>query len=189
MSEPSAPKLPRKADQIFATALRQLAELGYDGLTMEGIAEGSGVNKTTLYRWWGGKDDVLSAAMRHGDLMKLSIPDTGHLKSDILSTLTQVQTLLEAPHTRAIIAGVIDGSRPSLAELSTAFVDDRLSGHDTILRNAQQRGEIGDDVSSADLFHPLIGTLWIKVLLLRQSLSKADLELLIDRALNGALPR
>ncbi|HEX2809843.1 MAG TPA: hypothetical protein VHN80_27080 [Kineosporiaceae bacterium] len=38
----SANGRPRRAPQIFDAALTLLAELGYDGLTVEGIAERSG---------------------------------------------------------------------------------------------------------------------------------------------------
>jgi Tetracyclin repressor-like, C-terminal domain/Bacterial regulatory proteins, tetR family len=37
------PMAPRKQREIFETTLRLLAERGYDGLTVEGVAEHSGV--------------------------------------------------------------------------------------------------------------------------------------------------
>ncbi|GAA3132018.1 helix-turn-helix domain-containing protein [Nonomuraea salmonea] len=50
---------PRKQREIFDATLRLVAERGYDGLTVEGVAERSGVNKTTIYRWWPSKAALL----------------------------------------------------------------------------------------------------------------------------------
>ena len=186
-STQGGPKLPRKADLIFDTALRHLADRGYDALTIEGIAAESGVNKTTLYRWWSGKDTLVSDALRHGGLLELRVPDTGSLRGDLIDTLRQVAGLLGSPHTRAIIAGAIDDSRPGLVPLATDFVGDRLAGHERILDRAKARGEIGDTATGAEVFHPLMGALWIKVLLLHQSASDAYLANLVDNALNGFL--
>ncbi len=180
-------RLPRKADRIFDVALRRLSDHGYDALTIEGIAQEAEVNKTTLYRWWTGKDELLSAALRHGDLLHITVPDSGTLRGDIIDTLRQISTLLESPYTRAIIAGVIDGGRPGLAHLATEFVDDRLLGHGEILARATARGEIASTTTSTDLFHPLIGALWIRVLLLHQHADDSYLAGLVDNFLGGFL--
>ncbi|MGK5559138.1 TetR/AcrR family transcriptional regulator, partial [Actinomadura kijaniata] len=57
---------PRRAQQIFDATLELLAAHGYRGLTVEGVAERAGVNKTTLYRWWPSKAALLGAALTHG---------------------------------------------------------------------------------------------------------------------------
>ena len=179
------PRLPRKADQIFQAALVELAELGYDAVTIESIAVRSGVNKTTIYRWWKSKDELLSAALRHGELLELDVPDTGSLREDLVQTLAQVAALLDSPFTRAIIAGAVDGSRPGLAPLATEFVVDRLAGHERILEAARQRGEIGSDTTATQVFHPLIGALWIRVLLLRETVDGPAIGELVDSLLPG----
>ena len=45
-----------------AAAREELTEKGYDGVTMEALAERAGVVKKTLYNLYGSKDDLLMAA-------------------------------------------------------------------------------------------------------------------------------
>ena len=62
------PMAPRVQQEIFDATLRLVAEKGYGGLTVEGVAELSGVDKTTIYRWWPSKAALLGAALVEADL-------------------------------------------------------------------------------------------------------------------------
>lgn len=181
--------LPRKAERIFDVVLRQLAEHGYDALTIEGIADEAGVNKTTLYRWWSGKDDLLSATLRHAGLFRVvQAPDTGTLRGDILELLRQIGKRIGSPHGRAVLSHVIGGGQPQLAQLATEFVDDRLPIHQQILARAAARGEIAPvppDIPSP--LHPLVGALWLRILMLRQPADEAYLAEIVDTFLTGFL--
>lgn len=48
---------------IIAAAQDLLAEVGYDALTIEGVADRAGVGKTTVYRRWSDKEQVVLAAI------------------------------------------------------------------------------------------------------------------------------
>ena len=48
---------------ILAAARQALTEKGYDGVTMNALAEKAGVVKKTLYNLYGSKDDLLLAAI------------------------------------------------------------------------------------------------------------------------------
>jgi AcrR family transcriptional regulator len=50
---------------VFAAALAELTELGYGGLSMEGIAARAGTGKAALYRRWPTKRAVALAALSH----------------------------------------------------------------------------------------------------------------------------
>ena len=46
----------RTAAAVFAAAINELSERGYDDISIETIAARAGVHKTTLYRRWHSKD-------------------------------------------------------------------------------------------------------------------------------------
>jgi AcrR family transcriptional regulator len=54
-SEPAREAVLHAADDL-------LVELGYEALTMKGIAERAGVGRQTVYRWWASKAEILFEA-------------------------------------------------------------------------------------------------------------------------------
>src|SRR5215204_176225 len=51
---------------VLDATVAELAEHGHAALTVEAVAARAGVNKTTLYRRWGGKDGLLADAVGPG---------------------------------------------------------------------------------------------------------------------------
>ncbi|WP_345495208.1 TetR/AcrR family transcriptional regulator [Nocardia callitridis] len=99
------------------------ATQGYTGLTMEAVAVKSGVNKTTLYRWWSSKDALLADALTNSDLLSFPVPGTGTLRSDLLEVAAAIHGLLTdtktAPLATAVLAAAPD--RPQLGAMSHTF--------------------------------------------------------------------
>ncbi len=65
---PGRPRSERAEQSIIEATIEALAERGIDGVHCEDVAARAGVGKATLYRRWGGKEDLLIAAfaaMKH----------------------------------------------------------------------------------------------------------------------------
>jgi len=79
-----------EADLLDATWL-ELAETGYAGLTMEGVAARAHTGKQVLYRRWPSRAMLVIAAMRHraGSIADAP-PDTGELRADVLAVLERM---------------------------------------------------------------------------------------------------
>src|SRR3954454_15098610 len=83
------PGRPRRAEvdeAILAAAVHMLAEHGYGGVTMEGVAGAAGVGKATVYRRWPSKADLILDAIRS---LKPDVghPDTGSTRADLVEIL------------------------------------------------------------------------------------------------------
>src|ERR1700679_672658 len=63
-------------------ALELLAEIGYDRLTIDSVAARAHASKTTIYRRWSGKAELVVDAL---NCLKDSrpVPDTGSLSGDL----------------------------------------------------------------------------------------------------------
>src|ERR671934_2916213 len=73
---------------ILAAAAELTSEVGFAGLTIEGIAARSGTGKQTIYRWWPSKADVLLEALAEKADLHIPIPDEGSYAADLHGFLT-----------------------------------------------------------------------------------------------------
>jgi AcrR family transcriptional regulator len=96
---------------ILSATLELLAETGYSGLTVEGVATRAGVGKATIYRRWPSKLPLVIEAFRR--LPAMEEVDTGDLVSDL-------QKMLREPLTRALERGVERGELSPELDLELA---------------------------------------------------------------------
>lgn len=72
-------------DRDLLTAARSLlAEVGYERMTLEAVASRCGAGRTTVYRRWPGKEQLVADALS-GLRWDGPVPDTGDLRSDLLA--------------------------------------------------------------------------------------------------------
>ncbi|MFF3911296.1 TetR/AcrR family transcriptional regulator [Streptomyces sp. NPDC001848] len=130
-SSPSAarPGRPRSAaaDAAILEATREaLVELGWSKLTLGDVATRAGVAKTTLYRRWAGKNELVVDAV--AELFdELELPDRGSLAADIEGVVLQFAAILDRPEARSgLMAVVAESTRDdALRERIRASIVDR----------------------------------------------------------------
>lgn len=157
-SSPTAKRTgrPRSADAdraILAATRTALAEQGWGRLTLGDVAARAGVAKTTLYRRWAGKNELVVDAMAALFEEQLDLPDLGSLEADIRGVVLRFAELLNRPETRTALMAVIaeaahdDALRVRIRE---AIVDRQK--HLVVLgrKRAQERGEIPPEDGAAD---------------------------------------
>ncbi|MFF4057006.1 TetR/AcrR family transcriptional regulator [Streptomyces sp. NPDC001668] len=144
---PRATGRPRSAaadTAILAATRAALVELGWSKLTLGDVATRAGVAKTTLYRRWAGKNELVVDAV--AELFdELELPDSGTLADDIEGVVLQFAAILERPETQSGLMAVISEStrddalrgriRESIVERQKRLV---LEGRS----RAQSRGEL-----------------------------------------------
>jgi hypothetical protein len=62
---------------ILEAALEQLSTVGWNGLTMEGVAAGAQTGKAAVYRRWPSKEDLVADALQAGLPSLEDVPDWG----------------------------------------------------------------------------------------------------------------
>ncbi|MET7681163.1 TetR/AcrR family transcriptional regulator [Streptomyces sp. NPDC005423] len=95
------------ADAAILAATRQaLVELGWSKLTLGDVAARAGVAKTTLYRRWAGKNELVVDAV--AELFdELSLPDRGTLAADIEGVVLQFAAILARPEAKSGLMAVV----------------------------------------------------------------------------------
>ncbi|MGP3972670.1 TetR/AcrR family transcriptional regulator [Streptomyces sp. 8N114] len=136
------------ADRAILAATRAaLVEVGWSRLTMGEIALRAGVAKTTLYRRWAAKSElVVDAVAVLFD--ELELPDRGCLRADVEGVVLSFAALLRRPETKTALMAVLAESTTDealRARIREAIVDRQkrlvLDGR----ARAQQRGELPPD--------------------------------------------
>src|SRR5689334_17439746 len=79
----------RVVEEVLKATLEEIGQRGYQTMRIEDVAARSGVNKTTIYRRWPTKLDLLAAAVRHFAPVP-DPPETGTLRGDLLVLLRTI---------------------------------------------------------------------------------------------------
>jgi AcrR family transcriptional regulator len=170
-------------DQILQATIDELQAVGYDRMTMDAVAERAGASKATLYRHWPGKAELVVAAIRYmKGVDTAQLPDTGSLRSDLL-TLLKGATQHSGHEQLCVMRGMISacGADP---ELASAFheqvIDAKRAGALTILRRAQERGEVSGATDIQFLVDAAPAMLIFRHLLTPETVDDAYLTRLVD---------
>ncbi len=113
----------RIADSVFAAAVAELAERDYADISVESIAARAGVHKTTVYRRWGSKPELISQALAGAAGTQIQLPDSGSVDTDLRMLARAVQGVLSSAEGAAVTTALIVGglSSPEIAELMRQF--------------------------------------------------------------------
>ncbi|MGW8884123.1 TetR/AcrR family transcriptional regulator [Streptomyces sp. NPDC055749] len=140
------------ADEAILEATRaSLVDLGWSKLTMGDVALRAGVAKTTLYRRWAGKNElVVDAVAVLFD--ELELPDLGSLSADVQGVVLQFANLLERPETKTALMAVVAESTRDEA-LRTRIRDSIVERQKRLVllgrERAQARGELPAEPDAA----------------------------------------
>ena len=184
---------PSKDAALLDAAIEIVAEVGYDGMTMDLVAARAGSTKSALYRRWSSKGDLTLAAvarMQQAEIDLTTLPDTGTLRGDLLA-LTQPYSSAEGQLKLRMMAGL-----SSLLERDPGLVD---AAHSVItapwvevcrlmIQRAVDRGEAEtDDVETVARVVPSMTS--DRVLVRRQPVDRDFFVGLIDAVVLPAVRR
>src|SRR5215218_9041255 len=158
--------------QATTEALRRavqelLEEAGYRALTIEGVAARSGVAKTSIYRRWPSKAEMVFDLMLHSSDELPPVEDQGSLAGDVDVLAGRFVVLVAGPLGRRIFPGLIGDAAgdPALMErLRNTIVLDGRQQIARVLERSVRRGELADTAAVPDLQAVLIGAVLMLVL-------------------------
>lgn len=140
---PGRPRSERATRAILRAAIDGLAANGFEGLTMEGVAERAGVGKATVYRRWRTKGALVRAAVE-SFVSAIAIPDTGSVREDLLTLEREAVAVYRGKPGR-LMPGLVSAMalHPELAKaVREDFLRARRSALRTVLERGLERGEL-----------------------------------------------
>lgn len=172
---------------VRGAAIAALLEDGYAGVRMEDIADRAGVHKTTIYRRWGTRERLLADALAASSGQQVTIPDTGDVRTDLVTLALRVRDAVVAPSTRALMTAMAAAAHHAeLEAVGRGFWAQRLAAARPIVERAVARGELAADVDPDDLIIRVVGPIWFAVFGPQRTPDDAFVARNVDVALAGS---
>ncbi len=165
--KPGRPRSAQAHQAILRATLEELAEVGVEAMSIEGVAARAGVGKTTIYRRWPSKEELIKAAI--GVIhIQTPIPDTGRLRDDVFLL---VRNTLEAGARYPLLPKLffralseLKDKPEILAALQAQMIGPRFQQLFAMIELAKARGEMRPDldafVALGIMMGPII-SLWL----------------------------
>ncbi|WP_414621059.1 TetR/AcrR family transcriptional regulator [Calothrix sp. CCY 0018] len=144
---------------ILKATLELLAEVGYERMSIEAIAQNAKVGKSTIYRRYKGKEELVADAIE-SIREEVVIPDTGNFWGDIDALIENAAKITFNPLGRQAVATII-GSASSNSEFARIYAEKylqpRREAFAVVIKRAKIRNEIRVDLDANFVFDVMSG--------------------------------
>ncbi|WP_019499265.1 TetR/AcrR family transcriptional regulator [Pseudanabaena sp. PCC 6802] len=156
---PGRPRSVKSHQAMLQATLELLAEVGFDAMSIDAIAARAGVGKTTIYRRYASKAELVADAIENVR-EEMVIPDTGTLQGDIDALVQNAAQITLSPLGRQTVAMIISSasSNAQFAQIYwTKYLQPRRKTFAIVLERAKARNEIPADLDSDLVFDTMSG--------------------------------
>jgi AcrR family transcriptional regulator len=151
---PGRPRSIQSHQAILQATLELLAEVGFDRMSIEAIASRARVGKTTIYRRYASKEELVADAIE-SIREEIVIPDAGNIQGDIDALIHNAARITLNPLGRQILAMMI-GSATSNTKFTqiywTKYLEPRRKAFTIVVKRAKTRNEISTELDSDLVF-------------------------------------
>jgi AcrR family transcriptional regulator len=177
---------------ILDAALEVLAEVGYEGMTMDMVATRAKAGKATVYRRWASKPELVLdavARMKRAQVDLDQLPDTGSLRGDLVA-LARQEPEEDAERRLKVMGGLasLEAHELGLGEASgAAVIEPWIEANRTLISRAIERGEFSPEADVETLARVVPSMGGYRALVERRSFNGDFFVELIDSVLLPAL--
>jgi Transcriptional regulator len=168
-------------DALLDAAEEELKTVGYNGLTMKGVAERARTSRSVLNRRWNSRLELVIAIYRRNGSITIEPPNTGHLRSDVLTLMNWFLARVSEIGKDVILGMLSDTAsayEPSF-DLQKDIHESNLKWMSAIIEWAVARGEVRPDIPSIVLTLP-IDLLRAEMLISHDGVTQDFLEKVVD---------
>lgn len=176
----------RVGASVLAATLDLLSEGGFASLTIDQVADRSGVHKTTIYRRWGSREGLVGAALASRSATEVPIPDTDTLRGDLTEIARAVAANLSSPLGRALAQTMVGhADDPEIRRITEEFWSTRFAHTDKIVERAIERGELASETDPRLVIEAVVAPVWFRSIAMRAPAEREFIAAVVDVVLNG----
>jgi len=181
-----------RADRaILEATLELIAERGVYEFRTEDVAARAGVGKGAIYRRYGSKDELVTAAIAGLVNEEIVVPDSGSTGEDLLLLMREAVALYRGSLAGRLMPNLI-GAMAQKPELARAVRDGFLAGRraalSEVLRRGVERGDLRPDLDVELALDVLGGPLFYRLLVTGGPIDEQLAEGVADLILRGFSP-
>ena len=188
---PKEGQLQRTEDRVMEAVTELLREVGYRQMTIDLIAERSGVGRATIYRRWNNVPTLALAAFETALGPGIPAPDHGDLRTDLIHLYRRFAKILSSSLWGELLPSLIEANKndPVFDGMLSRLDKERRTNSRTILIRAQERGELSSETKIDWIIDTLSGALYYRFLITGERLNEKGLvEWVVDSVLSTSRP-
>ncbi|WP_280276609.1 TetR/AcrR family transcriptional regulator [Nocardia wallacei] len=171
--------------RVLAATAELVARDGIAGFRYEEVAEAAGVHKTSVYRNWPDREQLVAEALLRYAEDLATIADTGDIHRDLVDYLVALAGGLNTPFGQALELSTQPAhDNPLVRQTVARILEQRGAALRRRVRLAVDRGEL-PPVDSALLGEMVFGPVHLIVVRGMRSFTRADAERIVDVVLAG----
>jgi AcrR family transcriptional regulator len=163
---------------IIQATWDELMEVGFQGLTIEGVAARAQTSKPVIYRRWPNREElVLAAIQKNLPALPDELPNTGDLRSDVIIVLNRLNEMLRqiGPETIHGLMSILTG-----IPFSELINFRNTNAMPTILNRAIERGEIRHEKITPRITRLPVDLVRHELLITSEPVSQTTIEEIVD---------
>jgi AcrR family transcriptional regulator len=163
------PRIERTRRLVLGATADLVGERGYDNTTIEGVSDRCGVARSTIYRHWPDKEQLVIEAVKSRLVLDPHI-DTGSVATDIEGFLAELVSWFADDAVVAIALSMLSAAHRDLemGRLHTQATRARRDHLVRIIERGKQRGELPSDLDAAEAVAELAGAIFYKRVVLNE---------------------
>lgn len=175
-------KTSRRQQCIFDAVKATLEQVDYGQLTIEEIASRAGVGKSTIYRWWKHKSDLIFDCFRQHTESVFELDFEQSLRFNLIQQLLKLSHALQHPLGRAVLV-VMAEHREAAAIFFNQYLLPRREQTRKLIQIAIQRGEIRADYPFELMLDSLYAPIHYQIIFFNHIPDVAYIQQLVDMLL------
>ncbi|GAB3260001.1 TetR/AcrR family transcriptional regulator [Alteromonas gracilis] len=162
---------------VLAATRAEILGHGYADFCVERVARRAGVHKTTIYRRWQDRTELVGDLIEASARATVVVPDTGSLQRDLGVLALGLREFLSGD-SGALVAALFAAARQDdvLAALMREVLDARYDLMTPLVERAVERGEVPSGTDPSAVIRQTAAPLYYELMLTGRPIRRRDAE-------------